>query len=123
MGSLIEGTIKTLLSVWYETYKADVENLKKANAYDHGKQAAHSPDGLGLEKLRVYCKTKGLLSADGDALVDLVQQRRNAIHAFKDRPIGDGLEFQSAVRTYLALLRNVNARLPYPDDIYSPRER
>jgi hypothetical protein len=24
---------------------------------------------------------------------------------------------------YLALLRNVNARLPYPDDIYAPRER
>lgn len=123
LGSLIEGTIKTLLSVWYETYKGDIENLKKANAYDHGKQAAHSPDGLALEKLRVYCKAKELLGAHGDALVELVQQRRNAIHAFKDRPIGDGLEFQVAIRGYLALLRNVNTRLPYPDDIYAPRER
>src|SRR3546814_682423 len=25
LGSLVEGTIKTLLSVWYETYKADIE--------------------------------------------------------------------------------------------------
>ena len=123
LGSLIEGSIKTLLSVWYETYRGDIENLKKANAYDHSKQAAHSPDGLGLEKLRVYCKMKGLLGADGDALVELVQQRRNAIHAFKDRPIGDGLEFQNAVRAYLALLRSVNTRLPYPDDEYEPRER
>lgn len=123
LGSSIEGSIKTLLSVWYETYKADIDNLKKANAFDHCKQAAHSPDGLGLEKLRVYCKTQGLLGADGDALVELVQQRRNAIHAFKDRPIGDGVEFQHAVRAYLALLRTVNARLPYPDDIYEPRER
>jgi hypothetical protein len=123
LGSLIEGSIKTLLSVWYETYKADIDNLKKANAFDHSKQVAHSPDGLGLEKLRVYCKAQGLLGADGDALVELVQQRRNAIHAFKDRPIGDGLEFQNTVRAYLALLRTVNARLPYPDDIYEPRER
>ncbi|RUV84273.1 hypothetical protein EOA88_16905 [Mesorhizobium sp. M5C.F.Ca.IN.020.14.1.1] len=123
LGSLIEGSIKTLLSVWYETYKADIDNLKKVKAFDHSKQAAHSPDGLGLEKLRVYCKTQGLLGANGDALVELVQQRRNAIHAFKDRPIGDGLEFQGAVRGYLALLRNVNARLPYPDDNYVPRER
>ncbi|HJU20623.1 MAG TPA: hypothetical protein VJ770_29590 [Stellaceae bacterium] len=123
LGSLIEGTIKTLLSVWYETYKGDIENLKEANAYDYSKQAAHSPDGLGLEKLRVYCKARGLFGADSDALVELVQQRRNAIHAFKDRSIGNGLEFQNAVRGYLALLRNVNARLPYPDDIYAPRER
>ena len=32
LGSLVEGTIKTFLSVWYETYKGDIDNLKKANA-------------------------------------------------------------------------------------------
>jgi hypothetical protein len=122
LGSLVEGTIKTLLSVWYETYKADIDNLKKANAYDNAKQVAHAPDGLGLEKLRNYCKTNELLGAEGDALVELVQQRRNAIHAFKDRPIGDGNEFQKAVRSYLALLRAINGRLPYPDEMYEPRE-
>lgn len=121
LGSLVEGTIKTLLSVWYETYKADIDNLKKANAYDNAKHTSHAPDGLGLEKLRSYCKIKGLLG-EGDALVELVQQRRNAIHAFKDRPIGDGVEFQKAVRSYLALLRAINGRLPYPDEMYEPRE-
>lgn len=123
LGSLIEGTVKTLLSVWYETYKSDIENLKKANAYDHAKQSALSPDGLVLEKLRNYCKNKGLLGANGDSLIELVQQRRNAIHAFKDRPIGDGIEFNKATRGYLVLLRDVNARLPYPDEMYEPRER
>jgi hypothetical protein len=122
LGSLVEGTIKTLLSVWYETYKADIDNLKKANASDNAKQTSHAPDRLGLEKLRNYCKIKGLLGAEGDALVELVQQRRNAIHAFKDRPIGDGVEFQKAVRSYLALLRAINGRLPYPDEMYEPRE-
>jgi len=111
------------LSVWYETYKSDIENLKKANAYDHAKQSALSPDGLVLEKLRNYCKNKGLLGANGDSLIELVQQRRNAIHAFKDRPIGDGIEFNKATRGYLVLLRDVNARLPYPDEMYEPRER
>ena len=123
LGSLIEGTIKLLLSVYYEDYKADIDKLKKANAFDYKKQTPHSPDGLGMEKLRNYCKKQNLLSADGDALVELVQQRRNAIHAFQDRPIGDGVEFQNAVRRYLELLRGVNARLPYPDEIYEPRER
>lgn len=123
LGSLVEGTIKTLLSGWYETYKADIDNLKKSNAYDNAKQVAHAPDGLGLEKLRKHCKAQKLLGAEGDALVELVQQRRNAIHAFKDRPIGDGTEFQKAVRSYLALLRTINGRLPYPDAMYEPRER
>lgn len=123
LGSLTEGTIKTLLSVWYETYKSDIDNLKKANAYDKAKQAAHAPDGLALEKLRNYCKAKKLLGDAGDKLAELVQQRRNAIHAFKDRPIGDGVEFQGAVRSYLDLLRALNARLPYPDEMYEPQER
>lgn len=122
LGSLIEGTIKTLLSVWYETYKADIDNLKKAKAYDNAKLAAHEPDGLGLEKLRSYCKATNLLDAKDQALVELVQQRRNAVHAFKNRPIGDGVEFQAAVRGYLKFIRSVNQRLPYPDAMYAPRE-
>ena len=73
LGSLIEGTIKTLLSVWYETYKADIENLKKANTYYRAKQEAHAPDGLGLEQLRKYCKAQRLLGVAGDNLVELVQ--------------------------------------------------
>ena len=87
------------------------------------KQQAHAPDGLGLEQLRNYCKAKKLLGVAGDKLVELVQQRRNAIHAFKHRPIGNGTDFQRAVRGYLALLRTVNKRLPYPDEMYEPRER
>jgi len=122
LGALIEGTIKTLLSVWYETYKDDVDNLKATGAYDNYKQKAHSPDGLTLGRLRSYCKAHDLLGAAGDALAELVQHRRNAIHAFRDRPIGDGAELQLAIRSYLQFLRDVNSRLPYPDSIYEPRE-
>lgn len=122
LGSLLEGTLKTLLSVYYETYKADLEHLKKANAFDGKKQQAKDPDGRTLQPLRLFCKSRQLLGAEGDAPVELVQRRRNAIHAFKDQCIGDESEFQSAVRGYLRLLRVVNDRLPYPDDVYVPRE-
>jgi len=51
-----------------------------------------------------------------------IQQRRNAIHAYKDREIGNHDEFLLDVKTYLKFLRYINERLPYPDDIYIPRE-
>jgi hypothetical protein len=72
--------------------------------------------------MRVYFKNKTLFGPEIDTYVELVQQRRNAIHAYKDRPIGDDQEFQAAVLSYLMMLRGVNARLPYPDEIYVPQE-
>jgi hypothetical protein len=122
LGSLVEGTLKLLLSVFYMDYKADLDTLKKASAFDHKKQKALSPDGLTLQPLKIFVKEHDLISADGNILVDLVQERRNTIHAFKDKPLGDGAEFQMAVRRYLTLLRRINERLPYPDSVYVPRE-
>lgn len=122
LGGLIEGTIKLFLSVYYETFKADIDNLKKANAYNKKKQEPLSPDGLTLEPLRHYCALREILSKDDLALVQLVQQRRNAIHAFKDRPIGDKAAFEQSARSYLHMLRNVIARLPYPGEEYVPVE-
>lgn len=122
LGSLIEGTIKLFLSVYYETFKADIDNLKTVNAYNNKKQEPISPDGLTLEPLRRYCVLRKIPDKEDLALVQLVQQRRNAIHAFKDRPIGDDAEFEQAVRGYLQMLRNVIARLPYPGDKYVPVE-
>lgn len=122
LGSLIEGSVKLLLSVYYETFKVDIENLKKANAFDHKKAVAHSPDGLTLEPLRKYCALREILSSEHLALMETVQQRRNAIHAFKDRPIGDTAELESGIRSYLSMLRVVVQRLPFPDDMYVPHE-
>lgn len=122
LGSLIEGTIKLFLSAYHHVYVADIDNLKSANAFDHKKQQPHSPDGLALEKLRAYCALREILNKDDLALVALVQQRRNAIHAFKDRPIGDDAEFHEALRGYLQMVRNIIARLPYPGDEYTPVE-
>lgn len=122
LGSLIESTIKLLLSAYHHDYVADIDNLKKANAFSKKKQAPLLPEGLRLEQLRSYCANRDLLTDDDMALVERVQQRRNAIHAFKDRPIGNGTEFQQSVRCYLQLLRDIIARLPYPGQEYVPVE-
>jgi hypothetical protein len=122
LGSLVEGTLKTLLSVWYKDYAADVDNLKQANVYNKKKDQILEPDGLKLDLLRRYFNHKKLLSKASLAFIQLVQQRRNAVHAFKDKNIGDTTEFHGAVRIYLDMLREVNLRLPYPDNIYSPSE-
>jgi len=114
--------MKLFLSVFYHDYEKDIDGLKTAGAYHKKKQALIPPDGLSLEVMRVYFKNRELLGAEIDAYVELVQQRRNAIHAYKDRPIGDDQEFQGAILRYLVMLREVNARLPYPDEIYAPRE-
>lgn len=122
LGSLVEGTLKTFLSVWYHDYKVDIENLKKAGAYHEKKAKIKEPDGLSLEPLKQYFKLKKLLSGKSTAFIELVQARRNAIHAFKNHNIGTTAEFRNALRSYLELLREVNGRLPYPDDVYVPQE-
>jgi hypothetical protein len=114
--------MKLLLSVYYKDYHADIDGLKASNAFHNKKQVPIPPDVLGLDVLRSYFESKSLIDLESQALVALTQQRRNAIHAFKDRPIGSGTEFQKAVRGYLTMLRNVNGCLPYPDEQYVPRE-
>lgn len=114
LGSLLEGSMKLFLSAWYETYRTDVDAIKK-------KEKIQDPDGLQLEALRVFFK-KRIWDEKFDALVANIQIRRNAIHSFKDRDIGTRADFFSAVKDYLVILRYINYRLPYPDDIYVPKE-
>lgn len=115
LGALVEGTLKLFLSVYYADFQNDIEGLKSANAYDHKKATHKSPDGLNLETMRVYVKKKGIIDDCHHSLIELVQQRRNAIHAFKDRDIGNRTEFLSAVEAYYELLHDIEMRLPYPD--------
>jgi len=114
LGSLVEGTMKLFLSVWYEDYKKDVEAIKK-------KGKLTDPNSLQLEPMRQFFR-KRIWDEDWDAWIQHIQQRRNAIHAYKNRDIGTFNEFFADVRRYLEFLRYINSRLPYPDNIYMPRE-
>lgn len=122
IGALVEGTLKILLCVYYRNFLKDVASRKKPKFFDAKRQVARSPDVLTLELLRQFCNNRSLLTESQKSFVELVQCRRNAIHAFADRPIGNDVELDIAVRDYLRLLRSVNSRLPYPDDCYVPRE-
>jgi hypothetical protein len=122
LGRLIEGTIKLFLAVHYESYKNDVETLKTTKTWHNKKQKLIDPDGLVLDTLIDYVEKAELFAPEEIELCKFVQARRNAIHAFKDRPIGTGLELHRAIKKYLTMLRSTAQGLPYPDDLYAPTE-
>ena len=117
LGSLVEGTMKLFLSVYYHVYKNDVEAIKtKGELID--------PDSLQLEHMRQFFRKRiwRIGDEDWDTWILKIQQRRNAVHAFKNRDIGTFDEFFVDVQRYLEFLRYINDRLPYPGDEYKPRE-
>ena len=116
LGSLVEGQLKLFLSVWYNNYKSDAEAVKK-------KGKLQDPDSLMLEPLRqFFVKRIWAKGKDWNPWVKHVQEKRNAIHAFQARDIGTFEMWREDVRNYLAFLRDMNSRLPYPDEVYIPRE-
>ncbi|MDO8812473.1 MAG: hypothetical protein Q7J38_10675 [Gallionella sp.] len=117
VGSLVEGQLKLFLSVYYNDYTADVDAIKNK----HGDLA--DPDAVNFERLRVFFKKKiWRPSEPWDEWIELIQHRRNAIHAYKFKAIGTAEELHSSLRHLLEFVRMMNNRLPYPDGIYAPRE-
>ena len=117
LGSLIEGTLKLFLAVYYDDYQKDIEAFR-----DYREGHLIGPDVLPLEKLRVFFKKKRLLPQQWDKYIQNVQHYRNAIHAFRDKEIGTFKEFEKSIYNYLLLMREINSRLPYPDDAMVPGE-
>lgn len=114
LGALAEGALKLFLSIYYQDFQADVGALKKANAYDHKKQSHKAPDGLTLDVLRRYASEKDLFQESERSLIHLIQERRNAVHAFQNRELGTAAEFKKTVRGYLGFLQSVDSSIPYP---------
>lgn len=114
LGSLVEGTLKLFLSVWYKQYQVDIEAIKN-------REKLVEPDVLKLESLRQFFK-KRIWDNEWDDWVYNVQQKRNAIHAYKHRDLGNYNDLLRCIRKYLELLRFINGRLPYPDFVYAPNE-
>lgn len=103
LGSLTEGVLKLFLSVWRNEYESSV--LKPTSrGYTDKNDNLIEPDILILEKLRVFLAkevyTKDIReiwkkqgSLDIIDWILKIQQRRNAIHAYKNREIGNFDEF------------------------------
>lgn len=115
LGALLEGTLKFFFSVYYSDYQSDIDARKKANACDRKKTAHKEPDGLTLEVLRQFVVQNDVFAEAHQQMFELVQSRRNAIHAYKDRELGTKTEFRESVRDYMKFLAEVDIRVPYPD--------
>ncbi|UST92750.1 hypothetical protein [Pseudomonas siliginis] len=115
IGALVEGQLKLFLSAYYNDYVADAESIKRNGI-------VQDPDGVSLEPLRVFF-SKRIWSPEQtwDAWILQIQQRRNAIHAFKAKDIGTSDELHAALRTLLLFIRDMNSMLPYPE-MYEPSE-
>jgi hypothetical protein len=117
LGALIEGQLKLFLCVYYDDYKSDAHAIQK-------KGRLQNPDGCMLEQLReFFAKRIWDIGTDWSPWLHYIQLRRNSIHAYKFRDIGTHSEWKNDLKIYLSFLRDMNSRLPYPDDIWTPRER
>lgn len=73
------------------------------------------PNDLKFEALKQF--SRGILwgkSSDWDKWIDRIQFKRNAIHAFNSRDIGDRKEFESDVLKMHDLIILIDSRFPYP---------
>jgi hypothetical protein len=108
LGALVEGTMKLMLSVYYKDYKLDIEAIKRRNKLIN-------PDGAQFNQLKIfYSKRIKHVYNSYKVFLDTVQHRRNAIHAFKNRKIGNMNEFRKYIRRYYNFLFEIDTCLPYP---------
>jgi len=111
LGSLVEGTMKWFLSIYYNDYCADVDALRRKSG------DVVSPDGQSLEPLRQFFRKRIWKNSEPwNDWVLMIQQRRNAIHAYKDRHLGTVGEYALAVSEYLDFLSELNSRVPPSPD-------
>ena len=109
LGALVEGTMKWFLSVFCNDYQHDVDAIRDKLG------GVRTPDALMLDPLRQFFQRR--VWVDGDrwnAWVLHVQQRRNAIHSFRDRELGSQEEFIEDIATYFDFLCELDGRVPYP---------
>jgi hypothetical protein len=110
LGALVEGQLKLFLCVYYHDFASDVEGIKR-----RGQRL--EPDVCVLNQLREFFVERIWdAGTNWNPYVQLVQTRRNAIHAFAPHEIGTFEEWVEALRTHLAFVRDVGGGLPYPDE-------
>jgi hypothetical protein len=119
VGALVEGTMKWFLCVYREDYPEGETAFKR-------KGKLLEPDALSLDQLRQFFARHVWIDSERDGwdqwLVS-IRDRRNSIHSYQDRDIGDLAALHLAIREYLAFLREVHSRIPgYPDEAPEPYE-
>jgi hypothetical protein len=110
LGALVEGQLKLFLCVYYSDYRGDIDAIRR-------REELIDPDGCNLENLRqFFVKRIWCAGTNWNPYVEMVQQRRNAVHAFKYRDIGTFREWEDALCLHLTFVRDTGGSLPYPDN-------
>jgi hypothetical protein len=106
IGAIVEGYLKLFLSIYAHDY-SNAPLLRRDRPIDQ--------DVILLEALRVYFSKHVLAPAeDWDTWISFVQSKRNAIHAFRSRDIGDTKTLHAQIPILLKFVRDLDSRLPYP---------
>lgn len=111
LGALLEGMMKTFLSIYHHDYsiKPVTRGQKTGKPLE--------PDELQLESLRQFFAVNVWTPRQKKrwgAFVEMIQLRRNAIHAFKNRDIGTFNDFQKAVVKFRIFIYDTLNSLPEP---------
>jgi hypothetical protein len=112
LGSLVEGTLKFFLSVYAFDYAAN-PTVARGGPLE--------PDALGFEQLRQYFVRNVWIESNStwDAWLLELQSRRNAIHAYRDRELGNHGEFLAALIGYAELAAVLDSSVPDAPDQWS----
>ena len=100
LGALVERAMQLGLSVFHDTYETSARAPR-----DKGGKPLEAPE-LMMERLRLFYRDEFWLpeqSARWDPWVQKVQRRRNSVHAFQDRDLGDHADFLNDTRITLRL--------------------
>lgn len=108
LGAVLEGGIKLFLSVYLVEYR------KSPHCYKDSAGKIIDPDILPLEKLKIFLQKENIFDRKWIKFIEKVQQRRNAIHAYKNRDIGTWTELYESIEQLYIFTEEVKKRLPYP---------
>ncbi len=109
LGALVEGWLKLFYCVYYEDYIRDEDAIRNKQ----GKLV--EPNKIKFEQLKNFSRGR-LWEKDNSWFnwVGDIQNKRNAIHAFNHRDIGNEEDLLIDIRLYYNFILMIDNRLPYP---------
>ncbi len=111
LGVLVEGTMKWFLCVFEHDYAKAPETDRHGNRVE--------PDDVWFARLCNYFMRQVGQTPEFDRLCTRIRKRRNAIHAYSDRPIGTWAEWNESVIDYRRFLIHFALAVPYPDEQFA----
>lgn len=107
LGCLIEGSLMLFFSIYREDYIEDRNSKNK------------DPQDVFLSDLENLVRRSDVFEEQWIQLIEHIRNRRNAIHAFKERDIGTTAELKNSLVSYAEFLLVIDSRLPYGEIEYS----